>query len=68
MRDVNRIKPLIQRLEKLWLENPDYRLGQLIMVIARTKEINPELFSMEDDVMMSKLEETEEILRKAKNQ
>lgn len=68
MRDINRIKPLIHRLEQLWLQNPDFRLGQLVMVIARTGEVNPELFNMEDDVMLSKLEEIEEILRNAKNQ
>lgn len=44
MRDIKRIKPIIERIEKLWLENPDFRLGQLLMVITRTGEHNPKLF------------------------
>jgi len=30
MRDKNRIKKLLKRLEKVWEENPDLRLPQLI--------------------------------------
>jgi hypothetical protein len=30
MRDPNRIPRIIKKLEKAWLKNPDYRLGQLI--------------------------------------
>lgn len=47
MRDPKRIKPVLERIEKIWIENPDYRLGQLIMVIARTGEHNPKLFNLE---------------------
>lgn len=59
MRDSNRINPIIKRLEKLWLENPDFRLGQLIMVITKTGETNPKLFYMEDDAFLKKLDEIE---------
>ena len=59
MRDIERIKPLIERLEKLWLENPDFRLGQLIMGITRTGETNPKLFNMEDDEFLKKLKDLE---------
>ncbi len=59
MRDIERIKPLIERLEKLWLENPDFRLGQLIMGITRTGETNPKLFNMEDDEFLKKLNDLE---------
>ncbi len=34
MRDKNRIKPFLDKIEKLWLQNPDYRFGQLIYLIA----------------------------------
>ena len=57
MRDINRIKPILKEIEKLWLENPDFRIGQLICVIARTGETMPKLFYMEDDEFLSKLEE-----------
>lgn len=30
MRDPKRIKPLLKKLRKLWLQHPDLRLGQLV--------------------------------------
>jgi hypothetical protein len=66
MRNIERIKPLIGRLEKLWLENPDFRLGQLIMGITQTGETNPKLFSMEDDEFLKMLNELENQLAKSK--
>ncbi len=62
MRDIKRIKPIIERIEKLWLENPDFRLGQLLMVITSTGEHNPKLFYMEDEEFLQKLEETQKRL------
>ena len=57
MRDTNRIKPILKELEILWLENPDLRLGQIVLVIAKTEVPNPQLFYMEDDEFLIKLEE-----------
>ena len=57
MRDKNRIKSMLKELENLWLKNPDFRIGQLILAITKTKESNPELFYMEDDEFIMKLEE-----------
>lgn len=57
MRDINRIKPILKEIEKLWLENPDFRITQLVYVIARTGESTPKLFYMEDDVFLKKIEE-----------
>ncbi|MGV1000403.1 hypothetical protein ACTS9U_03085 [Empedobacter falsenii] len=59
MRDPKRIKPLLERIEKIWIENLDYRLGQLIMVIARTGEHNPKLFNLEESELLKKLDEFE---------
>ncbi|WP_291069908.1 MULTISPECIES: hypothetical protein [unclassified Empedobacter] len=59
MRDPKRIKPLLERIEKIWIETPDYRLGQLIMVIARTGEHNPKLFNLEESELLKKLDEFE---------
>ncbi|RZL44131.1 MAG: hypothetical protein EOP00_21185 [Pedobacter sp.] len=64
MREIERIKPIIGKLEKLWLENPDLRLGQLIMGITRTRETNPGLFYMEEDEFLEKLEEFEKLVIK----
>lgn len=63
MRDPKRIKPFIEKLEKLWLENPDFRFGQLIMSITRTGEHNPKLFNMEEDEFLEKVEELEKLLK-----
>ncbi len=57
MRNPERIKPIIDRLEEIWKENPDFRLGQLIMVVAMTGEHNPKLFYMEDEVFLKQLDE-----------
>lgn len=57
MRDINRIKPTIEKLEKLWLANPDIRFGQLIINIISPEEPNSKLFYVEDDDFLRKLEE-----------
>lgn len=61
MRDPKRIKPLLEKIEKIWMENPDFRLGQLIMVIAGTGEHNPKLFNLEESELLKKLDEFEKI-------
>jgi uncharacterized protein YihD (DUF1040 family) len=55
MRDIKRIKPLLKKLEKLWIENQDLRLCQLFLVIAKSSETNPKLFYMEDDEFLEKI-------------
>lgn len=67
MREIKRINPIIKRLEKLWLENPDLRFGQLVVAITRPEEANPKLFYMEDEDFLKKLEETEKQLIEIKN-
>ena len=56
MRDLKRITLILRELEKVWKQNPDYRLTQLIMVTARTGEACPKLFNMEDEDFLSRLE------------
>jgi hypothetical protein len=57
MRDINRIKSIIKDFEKLWLENPDFRIGQLFMGITKTEVSDPKLFYMEDEEFSLQLEE-----------
>jgi len=59
MRNPNRIEPIIEKIKKLWLKNPDYRFGQLIMVIIKTEEQNIKLFNLEEDELLEKIEEFE---------
>ena len=56
MRDTKRIPLILRQLEKVWKQNPDYRLTQLIIVIARTGEVCPKLFNMKDEEFLSRLE------------
>lgn len=67
MRDNNRIKPILKKIEKLWLENPDFRITQLVYVIAKTGESMPKLFYMEDEEFLEKIEELADNLKKGKN-
>lgn len=68
MRDKNRIKPIVEKLEKLWLSNPDFRLGQLIMCVIKPEEANPKIFYLEDEEFLTKLNELEKQLNEIKKQ
>lgn len=50
MRDPERIRPMLDELEKLWRENPDLRLGQLLVITATAARVTP--FYVEDDVLL----------------
>lgn len=45
MRDPNRIKTVLEVVEHYWEQNPDMRLGQLLLNVAR----DPALYYMEDE-------------------
>lgn len=55
MRDKNRIPKILAELERIWMANPDYRLGQLIMVAAKPTESCPSVFHIEDDKLLNGL-------------
>ena len=59
MRDLKRITLILRELEKVWKQNPDYRLTQLIIGIARTGEVCPKLFNMEDEEFLIRVEKEE---------
>ncbi len=56
MRDPLRIKGIMRALEEYWNENPDIRLGQLLIWLAKPSTPCPELFYIEDDKLMSNLQ------------
>lgn len=47
MRDKKRIKRILGKLEKVWTEGSDLRLGQGLSNIAKSREID--LFYLEDE-------------------
>lgn len=50
MRDPNRIPRVLNLLEKVWQEVPDWRLGQLIENIARDMGWNDAFYVSDDDL------------------
>ncbi|BCN51956.1 hypothetical protein RE9425_03460 [Prescottella equi] len=49
MRDPERIDPILSKLGQIWHENPDLRLTQLLVALAKTGEAMPQFFYTEDD-------------------
>ena len=61
MRDPSRIAPAIEQLKVAWERNPDLRLSQLVFNAAANVSEQPisrcpELFYMEDDVLLAGLD------------
>ena len=54
MRDRNRIRPFLERLEKAWNEVPDWRFGQLMCNVLGSMPRDP--FFLEDDEMIEYFE------------
>ena len=50
MRDIKRIKPFLEEIEKLWEKVPDWRFGQLIMNVLGTCKKDP--FFYEENEML----------------
>lgn len=55
MRDPKRIQPILKLIEELWTENPDLRLGQLLVNAIRPSQPAPEVFYAEDDRLLDGL-------------
>ena len=60
MRDINRIKPILEKIEKLWISDPDLRFGQLVMNIINPEKSNIEVYYIEDENLIDKLEKYKE--------
>jgi hypothetical protein len=60
MRDINRIKPILDKIEKLWISDPDLRFGQLVMNIINPEKSNIEVYYIEDENLIDKLEKYKE--------
>jgi hypothetical protein len=50
VRAPERIKPIMEELERVWRQNPDWRLGQLIVNAS-----DPDPFYVEDELMLEGL-------------
>ncbi len=58
MRNPDRIKPFIKKLENYWLDNPDLRLGQIVANCIRAYDgrLNCDPFYIEDNELLNGLE------------
>lgn len=56
MRPTTRIDPILVALRELWLRQPDQRLGQLLVNLANPASPCPEVFHLDDDTMLSRIE------------
>lgn len=56
MRDINRIKPMLEKLGELWLLCPDLRLGQLLTNLNISAGMSNDCFFIEDDKMLKQIE------------
>lgn len=52
MRDKKRIDRILEKIEKLWKENPDQRLGQLLENYVFKDDV---VFHLEDDEIEERL-------------
>lgn len=57
MRDVNRIKPFLSKIEEYWLKNQDLRFGQIVMNIIQSETSNSQIYYIEDDNFLEKLKD-----------
>ena len=53
MRNPERIDNILERLKVVWKDNPDLRLGQLLLAVIKMDR----LFYIEDEVLIQALED-----------
>lgn len=66
MRDIKRIPKILGELERVWKANPEYRLGQLMVIASGPNKPCPTVFHMEDDAMLEGLLALEAIIKDLK--
>lgn len=49
MRNKNRINPFLNKLEKLWLKEPDLRFGQIVCLLQNIMNVDDIFFPEENE-------------------
>ena len=57
MRNPARIDPILRLIGEAWKRSPDLRLGQIIVNAVRPVDPCSEVFYVEDDILLRKIEE-----------
>jgi len=55
MRDPARIEVLLNTLRAVWEANPDLRLGQIMVIATKPRDPMPEIFYIEDELLLQGL-------------
>jgi hypothetical protein len=55
VRDPGRIDQVLEAIRQVWVTDPDLRLGQLLINAVRPRDPCPELYSVEDTVLVRKV-------------
>ena len=63
MRSPERIDEIVEALPEVWKQNPNLRLGQLIVNGTKPKEPQLEIFNVEDDALLAGLKNYQQTVR-----
>ena len=55
-RDPTRIDGVVEKLREVWKRHPDLRLAQLVFNVSGATQPCPEIFYLEDDVLLRSLD------------
>ncbi len=64
MRSPERIGQILQVLHEIWEENPDLRLGQLIVNAARLTDPAADVFNIEDNALLKGMRDYQLVRRR----
>ncbi|MCX7168600.1 MAG: hypothetical protein NTV11_20330 [Rhodocyclales bacterium] len=64
IRDPKRIEIILGAIRKTWEQDPDLRLGQLLLNAIQPEERCPAVYYVEDDVMLERLTQYDLLVRK----
>lgn len=69
MRNPKRIDGYMRRLQRIWEDYPDFRFGQLLMILLGDvqKEVGMDLFYVEDDEFFTAFEKCYNRMMKGEN-
>lgn len=68
MKDPKRIPNILSEIEKLWLNQPDLRLMQLLINAIRSEDPCSELYSIEDSKLEKRLIEYGKLIERARKE
>ena len=68
MRDQERIKSFLSHINELWLQSPDLRFGQLVLVLdSEAKAAGKDLFYLEEPELIKIIDRVTRILSEGNN-